>query len=101
MPFDSKQTADPMVRRAMLIEALRQPDPYWNFSLFTTCACGLAKRIGIISNHTAWDKLGEKVGISNADARRIFNPYVTEESYGVSIAHVTSAMIADALERLG
>jgi hypothetical protein len=109
MPFDVA-TETPAARRARLIEALRAPMPEdfeWDFeevSRETTCgtvgcAFGLSELIW-----PDYDGGHEWFGLTEKQSSDIFGVYSWPGSfdafYGCQKNEVTSAMVADALERI-
>lgn len=108
MPFDGKeaQFETPALRRARLIEALRQPMPEghtWDFDVLlnrhpcgtTGCALGVAK---LIFGSDADVTHTEFWGITEAQYGDLFTR--DGHTYGVPVDEVTPAMVAEALERI-
>lgn len=113
MPFDPIPRETATERRARLIVALRQempPDFVWDFRQWlgkhecgsVGCACGLAVHLRI-SKNTQIDAMATSLGMTVADAKRIFwpNPWHCVWTYGVvGYDHISPAMVANALERI-
>lgn len=107
MPFDGRDNT-PALNRARLIEALRAGPENWDFGQFEFCACGVAKHIGLVSNHFDYPDLGQVLGLTHRQAvdiflggDRLFGEDGTPKFYDVGTrGDVTPAMVADALERL-
>ncbi len=108
MPFDIA-TETPAIRRARLIEALRNDTEWkWNFCNTAGCAIGMARHLGLAgSNSNLCDNLGlsdQQFGdifgclrsVSEFHLNRGWSPY-----YGMPRAEVTPGMVADALEKIG
>lgn len=118
MPFDVAIEA-PALRRAVLIEALRQQMPkgfIWDYSLgydkrscgTAGCALGLAVALGllkrpapgIVAAYSLLKPAMEMFGLDDAAARRIF---YSPETYGFDSEDwnaVTPMMVADELEKI-
>ncbi len=103
MPFDIA-TETPAIRRARLIEALRNDTEWeWNFCNTAGCAIGMARHLGLEGPN-----LCENLGLSDQQFEDIFGllPFkcwINDWSpfYRMPRTKVTPAMVADALEKLG
>jgi hypothetical protein len=116
MPFDGKQVVTPALRRAILVDALRDEMPQdfkWNFSQVHSkhkcgssgCAIGLARTLWPEARlPTTFDydwslaRLANFLGLERDVAHRIF---LSKDPYGVWYDDVTPVMVADELEKLG
>lgn len=116
MPFDVDNT-DKILRRRVLIEALRQDMKWkWNYCSVTDdcgttgCAIGMAHAIWpdadfrmIKYGNNEWsvdiEEVGKFFGITEDQAREIFNGVWDNNIYKISASKVTPDMVAQALER--
>ncbi len=114
MPFDGKQVETPAIRRAVLIDALRNLREYtwnWDFTYVvmcgtTGCAIGLARQIWPDANLDilganpidAYREPAKFFGIAPATAYYLFG---SAAKYPTNCMFtVTPEMVADALERV-
>lgn len=85
--------------RRILVAELRSGPLDWNFGWHTTCAIGLAHRLGIVIWPASSYDLAKAIGIKASAGSDLFAPYDPKKIYGVTTSYVTPDMVADKIEQ--